>query len=119
MRSEPPEDLDGRAAALARIAALVALRASPSSYRHGVERALAAGASADDVVGTLKVVARTVGLARVVSAAPGLSLALGYDIDEALETLDDRRSHGDSAIRSPRPQASAPSSGNKLRWSST
>jgi hypothetical protein len=36
----------------------------------------------------LKVVAPSVGLARVVAAAPGLALALGYDIDSALETLD-------------------------------
>jgi alkylhydroperoxidase/carboxymuconolactone decarboxylase family protein YurZ len=83
--------LDERTAALARVAALVAQRASPASYRHGVERALDAGASADEVVATLKVVARTVGLARVVSAAPGLALAAGYDIDDALETLDDPR----------------------------
>jgi Carboxymuconolactone decarboxylase family len=102
VRTDSPQDLDGRTAALARVAALVALRASPRSYRHGVERALAAGASVDDVVDTLKVVARTVGLARVVSAAPGLSFPLGYDVDNALETLDDARGH-----------ASAPSSGPK------
>jgi Carboxymuconolactone decarboxylase family len=93
VRTDSPQDLDGRTAALARVAALVAVRASPGSYRHSVERALAAGASVDDVIDTLKVVARTVGLARVVSAAPGLSLALGYDVDDALETLDDPRSH--------------------------
>jgi hypothetical protein len=36
----------------------------------------------------LKVVAPTVGLARLVTAAPGLALALGYDVDAALETVD-------------------------------
>jgi hypothetical protein len=119
MRSEPREGLDGRTAALARVAALVALGAPPGSYEHDVGCALAAGASVDDVVGTLKVVARTVGLARVVCAAPGLSLALGYDIDDALETLDDALGHGDRVSRSPPPHASAPSSGRRLRWSST
>jgi hypothetical protein len=53
-----------------------------------VDRALAAGASVDDVIAMLKVVAPSVGLARVVAAAPALALALGYDIDSALETLD-------------------------------
>jgi alkylhydroperoxidase/carboxymuconolactone decarboxylase family protein YurZ len=80
--------LDERAAALAWLAVLVALRASPASYRACVQRALAAGASVDDVIDTLKAVAPSVGLARVVAAAPGLALALGYDIDRALETLD-------------------------------
>jgi 4-carboxymuconolactone decarboxylase len=90
-----PNGLDARTAAVAHVAALVALRAPPPSYRHAVERALAAGASPDDLVDTLKVVAGAVGLARVVSAAPRLSLALGYDIDDALETLDDPRRPGD------------------------
>ncbi|MGH9228807.1 MAG: carboxymuconolactone decarboxylase family protein [Acidimicrobiales bacterium] len=81
--------LDARTAALARLAALVALRAAPESYRRGVDVALAAGASIDEVVDTLRVVARIVGLPHIVSAAPGLALALGYDIELALETLDD------------------------------
>jgi hypothetical protein len=46
------------------------------------------------VVDTLTAVAPSVGLARVVSAAPGLALALGYDIDRALESLDDPRRAG-------------------------
>jgi 4-carboxymuconolactone decarboxylase len=86
-----PADLSGldeKTAALARLAALVALGAAPASYHRCVERALAAGANVDDVVETLKVVAPSVGLARVVAAAPGLALAVGYDIDAALETLD-------------------------------
>jgi 4-carboxymuconolactone decarboxylase len=83
--------LDERTAAVARLAASVALRATPASYRRSVQHALAAGASVDEVVGTLEVVARTVGVARLVSAAPGLALAVGYDIDDALETLDDLR----------------------------
>jgi alkylhydroperoxidase/carboxymuconolactone decarboxylase family protein YurZ len=83
------QGLDVRTAALARLAALIALRAAPATYRRTLDGALAAGASVDDVVDTLKVVARTVGLARVVSAAPGLALAVGYDIDDALEALDE------------------------------
>jgi len=83
-----PQGLNERTAALARIAALVAMHAGPSSYQRCVDRALAAGATVDDVIDTLKVVAPTVGLARLVTAAPGLALALGYDIDAALEAVD-------------------------------
>jgi alkylhydroperoxidase/carboxymuconolactone decarboxylase family protein YurZ len=80
--------LDDRTAALAGLAALLALRASAEAYRDCVDRALAAGASVDDVIDTLKVVAPAVGLARLVSAASDVALALGYDIDGALEALD-------------------------------
>lgn len=90
-RTVDREGLDERTAAVARLAASVALRATPEFYRRSIEHALAAGATVDDVVGTLTVVARTVGLARVVSAAPDLALAVGYDVDDALETLDDPR----------------------------
>jgi 4-carboxymuconolactone decarboxylase len=83
-----PHGLNERTAALACLAALVAMHAGPSSYQRCVDRALAAGATVDDVIDTLKVVAPTVGLARLVTAAPGLALALGYDIDAALEAVD-------------------------------
>ena len=63
----------------------LAIDAAPSSYQSVVETALAAGATVDEVVGTLIAVAPTIGLARVVSAAPELALALGYDVDAALE----------------------------------
>ena len=86
---------DAKTAALACLAALVALRAAPASYRRGVEVAFGAGASVDEVVGTLEVVARTVGLARVVAAAPGLAVAAGYDIDAALEAWDEPRAPGE------------------------
>jgi alkylhydroperoxidase/carboxymuconolactone decarboxylase family protein YurZ len=80
--------LDERTGALACLATLVAMHAGPSSYGRCVDRALAAGATVDDVIDTLKVVAPMVGLARLVTAAPGLALALGYDIDAALEAVD-------------------------------
>jgi 4-carboxymuconolactone decarboxylase len=47
--------------------------------------ALASGATVDEIVGVLIAVAPTVGLARVVSAAPEVAVAIGYDIDAALE----------------------------------
>lgn len=84
-----PRRLDARTTALTRLAALVALRAAPDAYRRAGREALDAGATVDDVLGTLTAVAGTVGLARVVSAAPGLALAVGYDLDAALEGPDD------------------------------
>ena len=80
--------LDSKTHALVRLSALLAVDAAPSSYQSSVEAALAAGASVDEVVGTVIAVAPTVGLARVVSAAPELALALGYDVDAALEALE-------------------------------
>lgn len=77
--------LDQKTHALVRLGAALAVDAAPSSYQATIELALAAGATVDEIVGTLIAVAPTVGLARVVSAAPELSLALGYDLEAALE----------------------------------
>jgi alkylhydroperoxidase/carboxymuconolactone decarboxylase family protein YurZ len=77
--------LDPKTHALVRLGASLAIDAAPSSYQANIEVALAAGANIDEIVGTLIAVAPTVGLARVVSAAPELALALGYDVDAALE----------------------------------
>jgi 4-carboxymuconolactone decarboxylase len=81
--------LDPKTHALARLAASLAVDAAPSSYQSNVEVALAAGASIDEIVGTLIAVVPTVGLARAVSAAPELALALGYDVEAALEAPGD------------------------------
>jgi alkylhydroperoxidase/carboxymuconolactone decarboxylase family protein YurZ len=81
--------LDQKTHALLRLAAALAVDAAPSSYHAIVETALAAGASVDEIVGCLIAVAPTVGLARVVSAAPELALVLGYDVDAALEAPDE------------------------------
>jgi alkylhydroperoxidase/carboxymuconolactone decarboxylase family protein YurZ len=77
--------LDPKTHALVRLGASLAIDAAPSSYQANIEVALAVGANIDEIVGTLIAVAPTVGLARVVSAAPELALALGYDVDAALE----------------------------------
>ncbi len=80
--------IDPRSHALVRIAALIALDAAPPSYMSAVEAGLKAGATYDEIVGTLIAVMPIVGVARVVSAAPNLGLALGYDVAEALELVD-------------------------------
>lgn len=77
--------LDERTEALIRIGALVALDAPQSSYQPVVEAATLAGVSLDDLLAALLAIAGSVGSARVVSAAPRIALAAGYDIDEDLE----------------------------------
>ena len=77
--------LDAKTHALVRLAALLAVGAAQSSYNDAAEHALASGASLDEIVGLLIAIAPSVGLGRVVSAAPDLGLALGYDVEAALE----------------------------------
>lgn len=80
--------LDARDLALARVASLVAADAPVETFRWNVGDALEAGVSPDEVVGVLLAVAPLVGFARVATTAPKLALALDYDIDTALETLE-------------------------------
>jgi 4-carboxymuconolactone decarboxylase len=77
--------LDPKAHALVRLAALIALGAVSPSYMSAVEAAREAGASKEEIVGTLIAVMPVLGPARVVCAAPELGLALGYDVAAALE----------------------------------
>jgi alkylhydroperoxidase/carboxymuconolactone decarboxylase family protein YurZ len=77
--------LDARSYALSRIAALIAMDAAPPSYMASIDLAVDAGVTREMIVGVLVAVMPVVGVARVVSAAPKLSLALGYDLGMALE----------------------------------
>jgi alkylhydroperoxidase/carboxymuconolactone decarboxylase family protein YurZ len=79
--------LDPRSHALVRVGALIAMDAAPPSYMSAVEAASHAGVRNDEIVGALVAVLPVVGVARVVSAAPNLGLAIGYDVAEALEAL--------------------------------
>jgi 4-carboxymuconolactone decarboxylase len=80
--------IDQRTQALLRIAATIALDAAPSSFQHAVTHALAAGATSNEIVATLEAVTPVTGAARVVECAPKVALALGYNVEEALELLD-------------------------------
>ena len=51
-------------------------------------RALAAGATEDEIADVLLAIAPVAGLGRVVAAAPDVATALGYDITAALEEPD-------------------------------
>jgi 4-carboxymuconolactone decarboxylase len=77
--------LDEKTHSLIRVGALVAIDAAPPSYMEVIEFARGSGASADEIVGALIATIPAVGVTRVVSAAPKLALALGYDVGVGLE----------------------------------
>jgi alkylhydroperoxidase/carboxymuconolactone decarboxylase family protein YurZ len=80
--------IDEKTAALVRVAATVAVDAALASFQHVVALALAAGATSDEIVASLEAVTPVTGAARVVQCAPKMALALGYDVDAALERRD-------------------------------
>jgi alkylhydroperoxidase/carboxymuconolactone decarboxylase family protein YurZ len=91
LANEPSRDewgLDARSRALVRVSATVAVGSGQASYQHVVERALAAGATPDQIVGTLVAVMSLTGVPRAITGASKLALALGYDVDAALEGFD-------------------------------
>lgn len=81
--------LDARTHALVSIGALVATGADIASYIFQVDRALDAGATPDDVVGILVALAPTVGVAKIVSAAPNIAAALEIELDGGDEDEDE------------------------------
>jgi 4-carboxymuconolactone decarboxylase len=80
--------LDRKTHALVCLGALVVMGGGPVSFHTNVGSALSAGATNDEIVGTLVAVAPISGLARVISAIPGVALAIGYDIEQAFETFN-------------------------------
>jgi alkylhydroperoxidase/carboxymuconolactone decarboxylase family protein YurZ len=77
--------LDAKAHALVRLGALIAIDAETPAYMWTLEAARRAGASDDELVGCLLAAMPTLGVARIVSAAPKLGLAMGFDVASALE----------------------------------
>jgi hypothetical protein len=77
--------LDPKSHALIRLGALIAADAAAPSYLDALESARAYGTTDDELVGCLIAVLQDVGAARVISAAPKLGLAIGYDVAGALE----------------------------------
>lgn len=80
--------LDPKTHALVCVASLIAVDAAPPSYLWATDAARAAGATDEELVGCLLAALPVLGAARVVSAAPRLGLALGYDVGAALEDSD-------------------------------
>jgi 4-carboxymuconolactone decarboxylase len=77
--------LEPKTVALLRVGASVAIGSSAVCLQWSAGRALAAGASEDEIADVLLALIPVTGLGRVVSAAPDLATALGYDVSAALE----------------------------------
>ncbi len=81
--------LDAKTTALLQVAAAVAIGSSAVCLQWSAARALAAGASKDEITDVLLAIIPVAGLGRIVSAAPAVATALEYDIEAALEEPDD------------------------------
>ncbi len=79
------EGLDPKSLALARVAALVAVGGAEPSFGSQADAAVSAGATPAEIVDVLVGIIPVVGLPRVVAAAPLVAMALGYDIEDALD----------------------------------
>ena len=80
--------LDPKTEALLQVAVSVAIGAPAVCLEWSTGRALAAGATEDEIADVLLAIAPVVGLGRVVCAAPDVATALGYDVAAALEETD-------------------------------
>jgi hypothetical protein len=80
--------LDPRTVALLRLGAAVAIGSPAVLLEWSTTRALAAGASDEEIVEMLLAIAPVAGLSRVVSAVHDVADALEYDIDAALLESD-------------------------------
>ena len=81
--------LEAKTSALLQLAASVALGSPAVCVEWSAGRALAAGASEEEIADVLLAIAPVAGLGRIVTAAPELAIALGYDVEAALEAIDD------------------------------
>jgi 4-carboxymuconolactone decarboxylase len=81
--------LDAKTVALLRVAASVAMGSSPVCLQWSAGRALAAGATKDEITDALLAIVPMAGLGRIVSAAPEVATALEYDVESALAEHDD------------------------------
>jgi 4-carboxymuconolactone decarboxylase len=80
--------LDAKTARLLEVAASVTIGPSPVCLQWSVARAMAAGATEDEIADVLLAIAPVAGLGRIAAAAPDMAIALGYDVAAALEELD-------------------------------
>ena len=79
------QGLDPKVAALVRVGAVAAIGSPEVCLEWSTSRALAAGATEDEITGVLLAVAPVIGLGRLVGAVSGVAAGFGYDIDAALE----------------------------------
>ena len=77
--------LDAKTTALLQVGVSAAIGSSEVCLEWSASRALAAGATEDEITDVLLAIAPVTGLGRVVTAVPGVADAFGYDIEAALE----------------------------------
>ena len=80
-----PAALDAKTAALVQVGVLAAIGAPAVCLQWGTTRALAAGATEEEITGVLLAIAPVAGLGRVVGAVTDVAAALGYDVEAALD----------------------------------
>ena len=80
--------LDPKTARLLQVGASVTIGPSPVCLQWSVTRAMAAGATEDEVADVLLAIAPVTGLGRIAAAAPDVAIGLGYDVVAALEEPD-------------------------------
>ena len=85
--AEHRQALDDRTKRLVDLAALITVGSGQAGIAAAVTAALGAGASEDDIVETLLSITPAVGSGRVVSCAPLVAAAIGYDLDVEYEEL--------------------------------
>ena len=81
----PTSALDAKTIALLQVAVAVAIGSSAVCLQWSAARALAAGATKDEITDVLLAIVPLAGLGRIVSAAPEVATALEYDVEAALE----------------------------------
>jgi hypothetical protein len=86
--TDPPLTLDPRSLVLLRLGGSMGAGMAGPLLRQRIAEALSVGVTFDEVVASLVALAPTIGIERTVALAPEVALALGYDIDAALERLD-------------------------------
>ncbi len=77
--------LDLKTAALLQVAVSAAIGSPGVCLEWSVGRAMAAGATEDEIADVLLAIAPVAGLSRIACAAPDVAAALGYDIEAALK----------------------------------
>jgi alkylhydroperoxidase/carboxymuconolactone decarboxylase family protein YurZ len=76
--------MNPKTAALVQLGALVAIGSPAVCLEWGTSRALAAGATEDEITDVLLAVVPAAGFGRVVAATVGVADGLGYDVQAAL-----------------------------------
>jgi alkylhydroperoxidase/carboxymuconolactone decarboxylase family protein YurZ len=81
--------LDPKTAAVVQVGALIAIGSRGVCLEWSTTRALAAGATEDEITDVLLAIAPVAALGRVTGAVPDVAAALGYDVEAALLSPDD------------------------------